>query len=151
MTEKVDLASLTQLFTRLPEEELQRIVNVLTYLIQLKKELRGATKQEAEAKALEKLTDPQLYDTMGLILDEDEIREMTVLRLMADIYQEPIFEQAVEQRLKLRNNLGAWKAKLIADTIRESRKEASKGFGLFGFFRRRKKKEEEGIETVEIE
>lgn len=146
MTEKFDITSLT----KLPEEELQRIVNVLSYLIQLKKELRGATKQEAEAKALEKLTDPQLYDTTSLVLDDDEIREMKVLRLMAEYYQEDIFEKSVEQQLRLRNNLGAWKPKLIADTIKESRKEVSKGFGLLGL-RRKKKREEEGIETVEIE
>lgn len=147
MTEKLDITSLTTL----SEEQLQKIVNVLTYLIQLKKELRGATKQEAEAKALEKLTDPQLYDKMSLVLDDDEIREMKVLRLMAEYYQEDIFEKSVEQQLNLRNNLGAWKPKLIADTIKESRKEVAKGFGLFGFLRRKKKREEEGIETVQIE
>jgi len=146
MTEKIDVTTLP----KLSPEELERVVNVLTYLIQLKKELRGATKQEAEAKALEKLTDPNLYDTMSLIIDDDEIREMLVLKLMAEVYDEEIFEKAVELRLRLRNNLGAWKSKLVADTIRESRKEVSRGFGLFGFLRRRKIKEE-GIETVEIE
>jgi len=147
LTQKIDITS----FTKLSPEELERIVNILTYLIQLKKELRGATKQEAEAKALEKLTDPNLYDTMSLIIDDDEIREMLVLKLMAEIYQEDIFEKAVEYRLRLRNNLGAWKSKLVADTIRESRKEVSRGIGFFGFLRRKIKREQEGIETVEIE